>query len=57
VAVVDVSHIDLAVINVATVDAACVDMADMDVVPSMWGLPTWPLGVKVARIVLSPALR
>jgi len=52
VAVVDVSHIDLAVIDVATVDAAHIDVADMDVAPSMW-----PLGVKVACIVLPPALR
>jgi len=41
VAVIDVSHIDLAVI----------DVADVDVAPS-----TWPLGVKVACIVLPPAL-
>jgi len=62
VAVVDVSHIDLAVIDlavidVATVNAACIDVADVDVVPSMWGLPTWLLGVKVAHVVLPPALR
>jgi len=53
---IDVAHIDLAVINVATIDAACINVADMDVVPSMWGLPTWLLGVKVARVILPPAL-
>jgi len=56
VAVVDVSHIDLAVIDVATVNAARIDVADVDVAPSTWGLPMWLLGVKVARVVLPPAL-
>ena len=57
VAVVDVSHIDLAVIDVATVNAARIDVADVDVAPSTWGLPTWLLGVKVAHVILPPALR
>jgi len=57
VAVIDVSHIDLAVINVATVNAARIDVADVDVALSTWGLPTWLLGVKVAHVVLPPALR
>jgi len=52
VAVIDVSHIDMATIN-----AAHIDVADVDVAPSTWGLPTWLLGVKVARVVLPPALR
>ena len=45
---VDVADVDVARVDVADVDVARVDVADVDVVPSMWGLQMWPLGVDVA---------